>query len=188
MMARRVRRFAVVVIVLVVAGTIALVLTTRPELDDSREDVDRTWTPLRAPLADRYGRLAEVNARMAEAGAGDRDVARVLGLTLARWDRLRRTPNGDADAEAEAETAARLEGLATRVQAVVSSSDRLRAVDALLQAIAVYQGTANEQLLAAIKSYNDAAQEYEDTRNGLLRRPVAGVFGYESRPQLLLSG
>ena len=41
MTARRVRRLAVVVVVLLVIGVIAVVLTTRPKLDDRRNDVDR---------------------------------------------------------------------------------------------------------------------------------------------------
>ncbi len=187
MMARRVRRLAVVALVLLVIGAIALVLTTRPQLEDSRGDVDRAWTPLRAPLAARYDRLAEVNAQLAAAGGGERDVARALGPWLTRWDDLKRARAGDADADAEAEAADQLEGLANRLRAVVASSDRLRAAEGLNQAIAAFQGTANPQLVGIIKPYNEAVRHYEDERNGLLRSPVASVLGYDSRPQLLLS-
>jgi hypothetical protein len=186
MMARRVRRLAVVVLVLVVAGAVALVVTTRPRLEDLRDKADRGWTPLRAPLAARYERLAAVNAEVSAAGAGDRAAVRALGLTLARWDRLRRAGDRDADAGAEAETSDQLEGLATRLRAVVLSSDRLKGVDPINPAIAAFQGTAPPP--GAVKTYNDSVREYEDTRNGLLRRPVAAAFGYESRPQLLLAG
>jgi hypothetical protein len=188
MTARRVRRIAVVVVVLVVIGAIAVVLTTRPKLDDRRNDVDRAWTPLRGPLGERYARLGEANAQLAAAGGGERDVARALGLRLGRWGALRRAGDGDADADAEAQTADQLEGLATRLQAVVSTSDRLRASEPLNQAIAAFQGTGNEQLLAAIRAYNNAAEQYEDERNGLLRSSVASLFGYDSRPQLVLAG
>src|SRR2546430_1109251 len=68
MMAHRVRRLAVVVVVLVVIGAIAVVLTTRPKLEDHRSDVDRAWTPLRGPLGERYARLGEANAQPAAAG------------------------------------------------------------------------------------------------------------------------
>jgi hypothetical protein len=183
-MARRVRRLAVVLLVLLIAGAVAIVLTMRPQLDDHRDDVGNAWKPLRAPLAGRYEQLAAVNAEMASAGAGDRAVARELGETLKRWDRLRRSGNDDVDAEAEAETADKLEGLAARLTAVVLSSDRLRSVEALNQAIAAFQGTAPPP--PAIKTYNDASRDYEDTRTSPLRRPVTDLFGYESRPQLLL--
>jgi HAMP domain-containing protein len=183
-MARRVRRLAVVVLVLLVAGAVALVLTARPRLEDRRDDVDRAWTPLRAPLGARYEQLAAVNEQMGTAGAGDRSVTRALSTTLARWDRLRRARDGDADAEAEAETADELEGLATRLRALVQSSDRLRGVDPLNQALAAFQGAVPP--LPAVKTYNDAAEQYEDTRNSFLRRPVASLFDYEARPQLLL--
>jgi hypothetical protein len=181
-MARRVRRLAVVVVLLLVAGAAALVLTARPQLDDRRADVDRAWTPLRPGLAARYEALAAVHAEATAAGAGDRGVTRELGLTLARWDRLRRAADADAD-EAEAATANQLEGLAARLNAVVLSSDRLKGVDALNQAIATFQGTA-PPLLPAIKTYNDAVEEYEGSRKSFLRRPIADLFGYDSRPQL----
>ena len=187
-MSRRVRRLAVVVLVLLVVAAVAFVLTTRPKLEDSRKAVDRAWTPVRGPLAERYGRLGEVNAQLAAAGGGERDVARALGLRLARWGELQRARAGDADADAEAETADQLEGLATRLEAVVSSSDRLRAADGLNQAIAAFQGTRNQQLQATVGKYNDAVRGYEDERNGLLRSPVASLFGYDARPQLLLAG
>ena len=109
-----------------------------------------------------------------------------LGLTLDRWGELRRAKDGDADADAEAQTADQLEGLATRLQAVVSSSDRLRGSDALTQAIAAFQGTVPPP--PAVTTYNRAVRDYEDERNGLLRGPVASVFGYDSRPQLALAG
>jgi hypothetical protein len=185
MMARRVRRLAVVVVILLVIGAIALVLTTRPKLEDRRGDVDRAWTPLRGPLGERYARLGEANAQLAAAGGGEREVARALGLTLGRWGDLRRAGDGDADADAEAQTADQLEGLATRLQAVVASSDRLRGSDPLNQAIAAYQGTAPPS--SAVSAYNRAVRDYEDERNGLLRSPVASLFGYDSRPQLVLA-
>jgi hypothetical protein len=125
-----------------------------------------------------------VNGEATTVGAGDRSVTRELGLTLARWDRLR---GAAADADAEAATANQLEGLAARLQAVVLSSDRLKGVDPLNQAIANFQGTA-PPLAPAIKTYNDAVQDYEDTRTSFVRRPTADLFGYDSRAQLLLAG
>src|SRR5918995_398865 len=110
MMARRVRRLAVVVVILLVIGAIALVLTPRPKLEDRRGDVDRAWTPLRGPLGERYARLGEANAQLAAAGGGERDVARALGLRLGRWGELQRARDGDADDEVQ--TADQLEGLA----------------------------------------------------------------------------
>ena len=40
----------------------------------------------------------------------------------------------------------------------------------------------------AVTAYNRAVRDYEDERNGLLRSPVASLFGYDSRPQLVLAG
>src|ERR1700704_3167141 len=177
MMARRVRRLAVVVLVLLVVGAIALVLTTRPKLEDARKGVDRSGAPPGGPLSERYAKLAEANTQLAAAGGGERDVSRALGLRLGRWGELRRAKDGDADADAEAQTADQLEGLATRLQAVVSSSDRLRGSDALAQAIAAFQGTVPPP--PAVTAYNRSVRDYEDERNGLLRSPVASLFGYD---------
>lgn len=66
MMARRVRRLsyvAVVVLVLLITGAVALMLTARPRLEDRRDDVDRAWAPLREPLAARYEQLAAARTR-----------------------------------------------------------------------------------------------------------------------------
>ena len=189
-MSRRVRRLAVVVLVLLVVAAVALVLTTRPKLEDSRKAVDRAWAPLRAPLSARYDQLADMYAQTAAAGAGERAVAQSLEATLSRWVRLRQTAADEHnyDADAEAKTADELEGLATRLRVVVQSSDRLRGVEPLNQAIAAFQGTRNQQLQATVDKYNHAVRGYEDERNGLLRSPVASLFGYDSRPQLLLAG
>src|SRR3981081_2299249 len=163
MMARRVRRLAVVVLVLLVVGAIALVLTTRPKLEDARNGVDRAWTPLRGPLSERYAKLAAANPELAAAGGGERDVSRALGLRLGRWGELRRAKDGDADADAEAQTADQLEGLATRLQAVVSSSDRLRGSDALAQAIAAFQDAVPPP--PAVTTNNRAVPDSEDRPN-----------------------
>ncbi len=186
MMARRVRRLAVVVLVLLVVGAIALVLTTRPKLEDARDGVDRAWTPLRGPLSERYAKLGEANTQLVAAGGGERNVSRALGLRLGRWDDLRRATDGDADADAEAQTADQLEGLSSRLQAVVSSSDRLRASEPLTQAIAAFQGSVPPP--PAVTAYNRAVRDYEDERTGLLRSPVASMFGYDARPQLVPAG
>ncbi len=53
------------------------------------------------------------------------------------------------------------------------------------QAIAAFQGTVPPP--PAVTTYNRAVRDYEDERNGLLRSPVASLFGYDSRPQLVLS-
>jgi hypothetical protein len=68
----------------------------------------------------------------------------------------------------------------------VLTSDRLKGVDALNQAIATFLGTLPPPAL--VKTYNDAVQAYEDARTSFIRRPFADLFGYASRPQLVLSG
>lgn len=183
---RRLRRLAILALILLLAGSIALVLTGRARLEDDRTRVDERWTPLRAPLGARYDQLATVLARLGEAGAGDRDVSRDLDRELARWQRLRRSPADDADAEAEAAASNRLEGLATRAASAVGNSPRLSAVAPLVDAVTVLGQTLPP--VEAVTAYNDAAERYQKTRQSFRYTLPARILGYDARPALVVAG
>jgi len=53
----RVRWIFVVVLVLLIAGAVALVFVQKPTLDDDRDAVDARWTALRPALVTRYEHL-----------------------------------------------------------------------------------------------------------------------------------
>jgi hypothetical protein len=183
-MSRRVRRLGLLGLIVLLFGTVALVLTGRARLDDDRTRVNERWTPLRAPLGERYDQLAAVLAQLQEAGAGDRDVSRELGRELTRWQRLRRSPADEADAEAEAAASNRLEGLAARAASAVSNSPRLSAVAPLVDALTVLG-----QILPppeAVTAYNDAAARYQKTRESVRYTLAARFLGYDARPALVV--
>lgn len=181
-MSRRVRLLALLLVALVVVAAVALVLTSRPQLDDDRDRVDDVWTEaLRTPLADRYLLLSEVVAQLRDAGAGDRDVTRALARELDRWDELRRA---DPDVAAEVEAANRLEGLAARAGASIAASPRLSAAPPLTDALAAFGKAAPPA--PQVQAYNDAAEAYQQRREELRYRLVARVFGYDPLPTLLL--
>jgi hypothetical protein len=182
-MARRLRWIVLVAVVLVVIAAVLAVLLVRPGLQDARDRVDATWTPLRHPLAVRYIALARVGQALQAAGAGGRTVTRDLDAALGRWAALARHPDRDDDPAAEATAADLLEALARRVHANVSASDKLKANTPLLTALQAY-----DQALAppvAVRVYNRAVRAYEHKRTGTVAHVVAGVLGYDSRPVLV---
>ena len=122
-MGRWIRWTVLALVVVIVTGTVILVITVRPGLQDDAQEVRRTWKPLLQPLAARYAQLGGVVTALDAAGNGDRDTTRQLKRTLSDWELLQAT-NDDA---AQAETANELEGLASRIRATVTGSDRLRA-------------------------------------------------------------
>jgi hypothetical protein len=183
-MARRIRRIVLPVLVLVLAGGVALVLTARPRLEHDRGRVDTRWTALRDPLAVRYEKLGVLNAAFRDAVGRDRDVTKELDHTLASWKRMRAARNDRADIEAEARTANDLEGLAARVGVAVERSDRLKTVPALGDALTGFRTAVPPA--PAVKAYNDVVRGYQSARDELLRRPVARLLGYKARPLLVL--
>jgi hypothetical protein len=184
-MVRWVPRLAVVVVTLLVAATVALVLASRPKLEDDRDRAAERWTPLRGPLAERYDELDGVLDELRAAGGGERDVARELDRSLRRWNELRDTSNADADTDAEARTANELEGLAGRVRATVAASARLGDAQPLQEALDAFALAAPPE--TAVSAYNDAARHYQETRESLRYGTVARVLGYDARPALALA-
>jgi hypothetical protein len=178
-MTRRVRRVALAIVVLLVAGAVALLFVGRSRLDDARTEVDTTWKPLRTPLAERYLKLAAVDTAFRDAGAGNRVVAGDLERLLEQWGRQRNAD--EPDAEAEVEVANGLEGAARRVIAA-SASPRLLTNEPLQSAITEFRGAAIPA--PALKTYNDAVRDYQNTREGFLWAPTARLFGYDARPVL----
>ncbi len=176
-MPRRSRRLAAAIVLLAVAGLIAVTLVGLPKLSHDRDRADRAWKPLLAPLAARYRHLAAVADGLRRA-APDRTVGRDLASGLKRWDAAR--PGSDVSAQAGAANA--LEGLAARARATVNGSARLGADDTLKAELAAFDAAAPAP--ASIAAYDDAARRYQQTRQSALRRFVAAAFGYDARPTL----
>ena len=183
-MSRRVRRLGILALVLLLVGTVALLLTGRPRLEDDRSRVDERWTPLRVPLDQRYDLLAVVLDQLEAAGADDRDVSRDLGGELARWQDLRRSPGDDVDAGAESAASNRLEALAARAASTVKNSARLSTVPALVDAVTVLEQTVPPA--DAVSAYNAAAERYQKTRESLRYAFVARILGYDTRPAIVV--
>jgi hypothetical protein len=180
-MGRWIRWTVLALVVVVVTGTVILVITVRPGLQDDAQEVRRTWKPLLQPLAARYAALGGVAAALEAAGNGDRDTTRQLKRTLSDWDLLKAT-NDDA---AQAITADDLEGLASRIHATVNAADRLRANAGLTKAITTFEATKVPPAL--VQRYNETVLRYERNRDGMLRGIVANLDGYDPHPTLQLA-
>ncbi len=181
-MSRRTRWILLALIVVVLGGAVALVLTQRPKLDDAQSAVDTEWKPLMAPdqLVLRYQKLQGALSAFDAAGGSDRSVSKDLHAALDAWDRTRR----DGDAGTQAETANVVEAQATRLIANALGSERLKADPAVTQSLAQFTATRPDAALVA--AYNRAVRAYEEDRTATLAQPVARVLGYDARPLLVL--
>jgi hypothetical protein len=180
-MSRWIRWTVLALVVVIVTGTVILVITVRPGLQDDAQEVRRTWKPLLQPLAARYTALGGVVSSLDAAGNGDRDLTKQLKRTLSDWDLLKAT----TDSSTQAQTANELEGLANRVRATATGSDRLRANPGLKQSITAFDAT--KVPVALVKRYNDSVLVYERNRDGTLRSIVAKLDGYDPHPTLQLA-
>jgi hypothetical protein len=180
-MGRWIRWTVLALVVVIVTGTVILVITVRPGLQDDAQEVRRTWKPLLQPLAARYTALGGVETALEAAGTGDRETTKQLKRLLSDWELLAAT-NDDA---AQAKNADQLEGLASRIRATVAASERLKTSADLTKAILVFDGANVPPAL--VQRYNDTVLDYERNRDGLLRGIVANLDGYDPHPTLQLA-
>jgi hypothetical protein len=181
-MSRRIRWILLALLVVIVGGAVALVLTQQPKLDDAQTEVDDRWKPLRGPdqLTLRYQKLEGALSAFDAAGGQDRDVSRDLHAALDRWSR---SLKGD-DAGEQADAANTVEAQGTRLLANALGSQRLKQDPAVVDSLTAFATTLPEPTL--VSAYNQAVRDYEDERTGTLARPVATVFGFGARPILVL--
>jgi len=179
-MSRRTRWILLALIVLLVGGAAALVLTQQPKLDDARSKVDTAWKPLRAELPLRYQGLTGALSAFDAAGGTGRGVSKDLRAALDRWDAS--LHDGDAGTQAAAANAVEAQG--TRLVANVLGSERIRADKAVTDALSKFATTTPNA--SAVGGYNHAVRDYEDVRTDALAQPVARVLGFGARPVLAL--
>jgi hypothetical protein len=186
--ARRVRWLVAILVVAVIAALGAAVLVVQPDLNQARDRVDTAWSPLRAPLAARYATVEGVVKALEDGGFGARSVTKDLDAVYERWRKLALQGATHADAELEATTANELEAQMRRLGANIAAADRLKAAAAPEQPLGAAMSAFRQQVVSPplVKSYNHAANTYEDQRSGTINKLVAGLLGYESRPRLLL--
>jgi hypothetical protein len=181
-MSRRLWWILLALVVLVLGGIVALVVTQQPKLDDAEAKVDTTWKPLRGPdqLVLRYQTLEGALTAFDAAGGKDRDVSRDLHAALEAWNRALR--GGSAADQAQA--ANRVEAQGTRLVTNALGSDRLKTNTAVTDSLTKFANTKPDPL--RVIAYNAAVTDYEDQRTSTLAKPVARILGFDARPTLQL--
>jgi hypothetical protein len=170
---RLLRRGVLLVLVLALVGALAFFFTTRPGLEDARDDVDATWSAALAPLDARYTLLGEANAPLRNRPGPAGQLATEVDEGVARWLEAR---EGE-DRAATVAAANELEGLGRRIVVLVHASTTLAADPAVKGPVDAYAGAA---LPPELIEYSDAVLKYEDERKGPVRSVVADLFGYDS--------
>ena len=170
-------------IVVVIGGAVALVLVERPKLEDAQTAVDATWKPLTArdQLVLREQKLEGALSAFDAVGGKDRSVSRDLHAALREW----KSALEGSDAGAQVDAADTVEAQGARLYANVVRSDRFKGEKSVTDALVAWAGTQPKKRLVA--AYNRSTRSYEDTRRGLLARPVALALGYGARPQFQLA-
>ena len=178
-MSRRVLFSVLAIFVILAAAAAALVLTSRPPIDQAADAVDARWSPLATALDVRYDALQLETVAVRDALGDDRQILRDIEATLKRWD-----GRSSGDGDAGTVIANRLEGLSSRLTSVVAASPRLRAAEPVGDAARAFEDAAPRSKQTA---YNAAVDNYEDERSKLPRRLVAGLLGFSPRHTLELA-
>jgi hypothetical protein len=171
-MFRWVRRALIVIALVLLVGGGILVLTSRPDLQNARDDVNARWRALRPGLEQRYALLAQANAATKAAGGPERDLVSEVERALTAWQ-TDRTKSVDT----QVDDANELEALGRRLTNTVDQSARLQAIPTVVTTATRFD---DARMPVAADAFNNAVRHYEDSRGGSLRRPIASVLGFSS--------
>jgi hypothetical protein len=174
---KTIRRVALLVLVVGVAGAAALVGTARPALDRAYDDATARWRAVAPALDERYEALAAVSGAVQAIGGNGAAVASEVDDGLERWVSARR----GGDTREQVGAANLLEGLARRLAATIEASARLSREGAVGDALATFE---RRRVPDAGRAYNDAVDAYEEERNGVVRSVAAGMLGYRGLAHL----
>jgi hypothetical protein len=171
-MFRWVRRALLVVALVVLVGGGILALTARPDLENARSEMNARWRALRGALDQRYQLLQNANDATRTAGGPERNIVRAIDSALTDWRRSR-----TASVPAQVADANALEGLGRRLTTTVNASTRLQGVPEVVTPTNRFR---DANVPESARAFNRAVRDYEDARGGSLRRPIAGLMGYDS--------
>lgn len=170
---------ALLVLLVIVGLALVLVVTSRPELNETRDATETAWSPLIGPLDARYAALAVLADQTADAlQATEQDTVDSEGMKVARQRWIEAPDTGDAKKMVAAANG--LEARVGQLRAVLNASVRLSQTPAVAEARTAFDQTAVPTELVA--AYNEAVRKYQRTRESTARRLVAQVFGYGPIP------
>ena len=184
-MSRRTRWILLVLLVVLVGGVAALVLTQQPKLDDARTRSTPRGSRCAPTTSCRCAtrRSPARSARSTPPVAPTATCRRTSTPRSKRWDAA--LQDGDAGAQATAANDGRGAGHPPRRERARLAAVRRRPGGHRLPGeVRADQAEARRWSTA----YNRAVRDYEDVRTGALAQPVAQVLGFDARPVLAIDG
>jgi hypothetical protein len=173
---RVVRLLLPFVIVLVVVAGVVAVLSARPDQQNAKRSVDRTWSPLSNDLNQRYLLLSAADDKVLALSGPVRDIADSVHSALDGWQ----AATTRKSVEPQVRAANTLEALGRRLVAAARASDRVTGDQATLKAVEAFAGDAMSA--DRVRAYNDAVRKYAQERRGPVRSLVASVLGNSDVP------
>lgn len=149
----------------------------------SRETVNKTWSN----VENQYQRRSDLIPNLVSTvkGAADFEKSTLTAVMEARANAtsIRIDPNNMTPEKLQQYQAAQSQvgGALSRLLAVAENYPQLKAVEGFNQLQAQLEGTEN-RINEARRQFNDAAQEYNTSRNKFPRVLFAGLFGFKERP------
>jgi len=169
-----------VVVAAVVAGTV-VVLTSRNDLQRSRTQVDRAWTPLRTMLDSRYRTLASADDVLTSVPGPLHQLVAQVAAAYTTWQTLEQH---GANVTSEVVAANTLESLGRRLVLAARAARRLTNDATALVPINTFAALTPP----AAARFDATVATFERARNGPARSLAARILGYGSIPSYDSSG
>jgi hypothetical protein len=163
----------VAVIAAVVVGAVS-VISARPQLNDAKQHVNTTWTPLATELGPRYAALTVADAKLQTLTGPVRTLADRVHTALNSWNNAK-ARGRVAD---QVRAANDLEAFSRRLVVAARASERVKSDPQMVSAVDAF---ANDKTFTAagittVATFNQAVKDYEKERNGPVRGVVSTVL------------
>jgi hypothetical protein len=168
-------------VAVLVAGTV-LVLTSRSDLQKSRERVDEVWGRLDRSLDARYAALHSANTAVKGTPGPLAQIVKDVASAYTHWTDLEEHPRGVADEVAAANT---LEATGRRLVVAAGKAPRLEGDE---DALAAVDGFAALRMPELAVGFNELVAKFEDLRARPSYTLAARILGYDEIPDLDTGG
>jgi hypothetical protein len=179
---RLLRIFIPLLLVAAIVAGVIVVVTSRSDLQRSRQQVDATWVPLRNDLDARYHVLAGATEAVRSIPGPLHQLVTQVIAAYGDWQVLERHGAGVAS---EVGAANDLESLGRRLVIAARAAPRLVGNTSALGVIGVYAARAVPKSAA---TFDAAVDRFERERNRPARSIAARILGYKAIPAYDNSG
>jgi hypothetical protein len=168
------------VIAAIVAGVI-IVLTSRSELQSSRQQVNDSWEQLQGQLDARYDAMTDATDAVRSVPGPLKKIVAQIDSAYGNWRDLQTNGGSVATQVTAANT---LEALSRRLVQAARAAPRLRDKPPLAK-VNEFASTSPPRVAAG---FDEAVTRYERERNRPARRLAASILGYKAVPAYDASG